>query len=84
MNGKVALVKRAAVWLIVGLIGGGIAGDQWQRRQAARDHVEATNSRDDQLKDARAKIDELAKALDAERQRRQALEGVLADLRKGS
>jgi len=31
-----------------------------------------------------AKIDELAKALDAERQRRQALDGVLADLRKGS
>jgi 3-hydroxyacyl-CoA dehydrogenase len=84
MNGKGALVKRAAVWLIVGLIGGGIAGDQWQRRQAARDQVEATNSRDDQLKDAQAKIDELAKALDAERQRRQALEGVLADLRKGS
>jgi uncharacterized membrane protein len=38
----------------------------------------------DQLKDAQAKVDELAKALDAERQPRQALEGVLADLRKGS
>ena len=38
----------------------------------------------DQLKDAQAKIDELARAIDAERQRRQALEGVLADLRKGS
>jgi septal ring factor EnvC (AmiA/AmiB activator) len=38
----------------------------------------------DQLKDAQAKIDELAKVLDAERQRRQALEDALADLRKGS
>ncbi len=37
MNVKALLVKRAVVWLIVGLVGGGIAADQWQRRQAARD-----------------------------------------------
>jgi Skp family chaperone for outer membrane proteins len=84
MNIRGPLVKQGAIWLIVGLIGGGIAADQWQRHQAARDLVNVTNWHADQLKDAQAKIDQLAKALDAERQRRQALEGVLADLRKGS
>jgi membrane protein involved in colicin uptake len=84
MNIKGPLVRRSAVWLIVGLVGGGIAGDQWQRRQAARDLVDAAQSHDDQIKSAQAKIEELAKALDAERERRQALEGVLVDLRKGS
>ena len=75
MDFKTPLVKRAAVWLIVGLIGVGITADQWQRRQAARDLAEVTSWQAGQLQDARAKIEELAKALDAERQRREALEG---------
>lgn len=78
------VARHAAIWLIIGVLGGGIAGDQWSRRQTARDLEEITGRQADQLHDARVQIEQLKKDLDAERQRRESLEGVLADLRKGS
>jgi hypothetical protein len=84
MDLKMSFAKRAVVWLIVGLIGGGIAGDWWQRQRTAGDIADLEVRHADRLKEARAKVDQLAKELEAERQRRQALEGVLADLRRGS
>lgn len=79
-----SLARNAAVWLMVGLIGGGIAADQWDRRRAARDLEQVNGQHADQLDSARATIEQLKKDLDAERQRRERLEGVVADLRKGS
>jgi len=76
--------KRLVVWLVVGLLGGGIAADLWERQRSARDLADVKIQQAEQLKDAQAKIDWLTKDLDAERHRREALEGLLADLRKGS
>jgi len=84
MNPSGAIAKRAAIWLIIGLLGGGIVADQWSRHQAARDLEAVTVRHADELHDARARIEQLRKDLDVERQRRESLEGVLADLRKGS
>ena len=84
MDVKMSLAKHAVVWLTVGLIGGGIAADRWDRQRAAQNLADVEVRHTDQLKDAQARIEQLTKDWDAERQRRQALEGVLADLRKGS
>ena len=84
MDVKRLITKRAAVWLVLGLVGGGIAADRWEHQRAARDLAEVKVQNADQLKDAQARIDRLTKDLEAERHRREALEGVLADLRKGS
>jgi outer membrane murein-binding lipoprotein Lpp len=79
-----SVLTQAVVWLIVGIIGGGIAGNWWERHRTATDVADLKVRQADQLREIQAKVDELTRDLDAERQRRQALEGVLADLRKGS
>lgn len=84
MDFKKALVKRAVVWLILGLIGGGVAADWWERQRAASDIADLKVRQADRLKEAEAKIAELAEQLKAERQRREALERALTELRKGS
>jgi len=84
MDFKRFAAKKVVVWLVIGLIGGGIAGDLWERQRSAQDLAEVKVQQAERLKDAQAKIDRLMKDLDAERHRRETLEGVLADLRKGS
>ncbi len=88
MDLKTFFAKRVLVWLVVGLIGGGIAADWWERNRAANDIADLKVRHADQLKESQAKleqkIDQLSRDLNAERQRREALERALADLRKGS
>ncbi len=84
MDFKKFFLKRAVVWLILGLIGGGVAADWWERQRAASDIADLKVRQADQLEEAKAKITRLTEQLTAERQRREALEGALADLRKGS
>ena len=84
MGVKKFLVKRAVVWLLLGLIGGGVAADWWERQRAAGDIADLKVRQADQLKETQAKIDQLTQQLNAERQRREALERVLAELRRGS
>lgn len=84
MDFKKALVKRAVVWLILGLIGGGVAADWWERQRAASDIADLKVRQADRLKEAEAKIAELTEQLKTERQRREALERALTELRKGS
>ena len=88
MDVKASFAKRAVVWLIVGLIGGGIAADWWERHRAANDIADLKARHADQLKESQAnleqKIEQLSRELNAERQRREALERALADLHKGS
>lgn len=82
MDSKKFLVKRAIAWLILGLIGGGVAADWWERQRAARDISDLKTRQTDQLKEVEGKITQLTEQLKAERQRREALEGLLAG--KGS
>ncbi len=84
MDFKKVFLKRAVAWLILGLIGGGVAADWWERQRAASDIADLKVRQADQLEEAKAKITQLTEQLTAERQRREALEGALADLRKGS
>ncbi len=84
MDTKKFLVKRAVVWLILGLLGGGVAADWWERQRAAGDIADLKVRQADRLKEAEGKIKELTERLNAERQRREALERALTDLRKGS
>ena len=77
-------VKRAVVWLLLGLLGGGVAADWWERQRAASDIAELKTRQADQLKEVEAKVKELTDQLKAERQRREALERAIAELRKGS
>jgi Skp family chaperone for outer membrane proteins len=88
MDVKRSFAKRVVVWLVVGLIGGGIAADWWERHRAANDIADLKVRHADQLKESQAKleqkIEELSRDLNAERQRREALERALADLHKGS
>jgi len=84
MELKKFLVKRAIAWLILGLIGGGVAADWWERQRAASDISDLKTRQTDQLKELERKITQLTEQLKAERQRREALEGILAGIHKGS
>ncbi len=84
MDVKKFFVKRAIAWLIVGLIGGGVAADWWERQRAASDISDLKTRQTDQLKEFERTITQLTEQLKAERQRREALEGILAGIRKGS
>ncbi len=84
MDFRKFLVKRAVAWLILGLIGGGVAADWWERQRAASDISDLKARQTDQLKEVEGKITQLTEQLKAERQRRGALERVLAETRKGS
>jgi Skp family chaperone for outer membrane proteins len=84
MDVKKFFVKRAIAWLILGLIGGGVAADWWERQRAASDISDLKTRHADQLKEVERKITQLTEQLKAERERREALEGVLAGIHKGS
>jgi len=81
MEFKKLLVKRAIAWLILGLIGGGVAADWWERQRAASD-ISDLKAR--QAEEVEGKITQLTEQLKAERQRREVLEGVLAETHRGS
>ncbi len=84
MDVKKFFVTRAMIWLIAGLIGGGIAADWWERQRAMSDIADLKARQADRLSEVQAKLEELTRQLNAERERRQALEQVLAELRRGS
>ncbi len=84
MDVKKFLVKRAVAWLILGLVGGGVAADWWERQRAASEISDLKVRQTDQLKEVEGKITHLTEQLNAERQRREALERVLAETHKGS
>ena len=84
MDVKKFFVKRAIAWLILGLIGGGVAADWWERQRATSDISDLKTRHADQLKEIERKITQLTEQLKAERERREALEGILAEIRKGS
>ena len=75
-------LKRAAVWLILGLLGAGVAADLWWRQRQASELAELKTRHADQLHEAETKINRLTEELRAERQRREALERVLSEGRK--
>ncbi|MBI2529206.1 MAG: hypothetical protein HYV93_24870 [Candidatus Rokubacteria bacterium] len=84
MDFRKFLVKRAVAWLILGLIGGGVAADWWERQRTAGVISDLKERQADRLKEVEGKITQLTEQLKAERHRREALERVLAETRKGS
>ncbi len=84
MDVKKFFATRAIAWLILGLIGGGVAADWWERQRAASDISDLKTRHADQLKEVERTITQLTEQLKSERQRREALEGIVAGIRKGS
>jgi hypothetical protein len=75
-------VTRVIAWLLTGLIIGGLATHWWERRQAVSDIAALTARQTDQLREAQTRLDELRHQLNEEREQRQALEQIIAALRK--
>lgn len=66
------------------MAGGGVAVDWWERQRADSDLAGLRVRDADRLREVESRAKQLDAELKMERQRRQALESVVADLRKGS
>ncbi len=74
--------KRVVVWVILGLLGGGVAADVWWRQRGAQQQAALKARNGEELRQAEAQIKQLTEQLEAERQRREALERQLSEGRK--
>ncbi len=72
----------ALLALLVGLLGGGALTSWWESQRLAADTAEVKVRHSDQLREAQAKIKSLTDELDTERERSEALEGVLRAKRR--
>jgi hypothetical protein len=77
-----ALVKRVAVWTVLGLVGGGFAADMIWRQKSAQEQAGLHTQQTDELARLEAQVKALTDQLAAERLRREALERALSEGRK--
>jgi Skp family chaperone for outer membrane proteins len=75
-------MTRALAWLLAGLLAGVLATHVWEHRRSASDIAALTARQADQLREAQTKLDELRRQLHAEHEQREALERLLAELRR--
>jgi Tfp pilus assembly protein PilO len=81
-------VKRVIVWLIAGILVGGLAADLWWRQRSANVERELAEERQrasetqSKLAGAEAGVKRLADELKTERQRREQLERLVSEGRK--
>ena len=76
------LVKRVAVWGVLGLVGGGFAADMVWRQKSAQEQAGLHAQQTDELARLEAQVKSLTDQLAAERLRREALERALSEGRK--
>lgn len=79
------LTARGLVWLLLGLIGGGIAADMWERRRAReleKAHEEQQLALQSRLSQAELSLKELREQLEAERRLRHSYEDLVGRGRK--
>jgi hypothetical protein len=77
-----ALVKRVAVWSVLGLVGGGFAADMIWRQKSAQEQAGLHTQQTDELARLEAQVKALTDQLAAERLRREALERALSEGKK--
>ena len=77
-----AIVKRLAVWAVLGLLGGGVAADTLWRQKGAQEQAALRAQQTQELERLHAQLKELTDQLAAERLRREALERSLSEGRK--
>ncbi|HYR70419.1 MAG TPA: hypothetical protein VEP12_03430 [Candidatus Acidoferrum sp.] len=79
---KKALVKRVAVWTVLGVVSGGVAADMLWRQKGVQEQANLRAQQTEELQRLDAQLKELTDQLAAERLRREALERSLSEGRK--
>ncbi|MGH7396166.1 MAG: hypothetical protein ACRELW_01380 [Candidatus Rokuibacteriota bacterium] len=82
MDVSKAMLKRVAVWGVIGLVGGGVAADLLWRRQGTQEQASLSTQQTQELQKLEAEEKTLTDQLAAERLRREALERSLSEGRK--
>lgn len=82
MDVKKALLKRVAVWTLLGVVGGGVAADMLWRQKGAQEQANLRAQQTEELQRLEAQLKALIDQLAAERLRREALERSLSEGRK--
>jgi Skp family chaperone for outer membrane proteins len=77
-----AVVKRVAVWTVVGIVGGGVAADVFWRQKGGQEQANLRAQQTEELQRLEGQIKTLTDQLAAERLRREALERSLSEGRK--
>jgi len=76
------LLKRVAVWTVLGMVGGGVAADMLWRQKGAQEQTTLRAQQTEELQRLAAQLKELTDQVAAERLRREALERSLSEGRK--
>lgn len=82
MNVTKGLLKRVAVWTVLGVVGGGVAADMLWRQKGGQEQVNLRAQQTEELQRLEAQLKTLTDQLAAERLRREALERSLSEGRK--
>jgi hypothetical protein len=82
MDLRKAVLKRVAVWGVLGLVGGGFAADMLWRQKGAQEQAALRTQQTQELQRMEAQVKALNDELAAERLRREALERSLSEGRK--
>jgi Skp family chaperone for outer membrane proteins len=77
-----AVVKRVAVWTVLGVVGGGVAADMLWRQKGTQEQATLRTQQTEELQRLEAELKTLTDQLAAERLRREALERSLSEGRK--
>jgi Skp family chaperone for outer membrane proteins len=77
-----ALVKRVAVWTVLGVVGGGVAADMLWRQKSVQEQANLRAQQTEELQRLEGQLKTLTDQLAAERLRREALERSLSEGRK--
>jgi hypothetical protein len=76
------LLKRVAVWTVLGVVGGGVAADMLWRQKGTQEQANLRGQQSQELERLQGQLKELNDQLAAERLRREALERSLSEGRK--
>jgi Skp family chaperone for outer membrane proteins len=76
------LVKRLAVWTMLGIVGGGVAADMIWRQRGTQEQADLRAQQTEELQRLETQVKTLTDQLAAERLRREALERSLSEGRK--
>jgi len=77
-----SLLKRVAVWTVLGVVGGGVAADMLWRQKGTQEQANLRAQQTQELQQMEAQVKALTDQLAAERLRREALERSLSEGRK--
>ena len=76
------LLKRVAVWTVLGVVGGGVAADMLWRQKGTQEQANLRGQQSQELERLQGQLKDLNDQLAAERLRREALERSLSEGRK--